>query len=69
MATMNEGQVIEVKPAPDVYTVLLGVIVAVLTISVTLSMVKLMKPVEKGGYGLPFKAVFVGEDAMDGLKK
>ncbi len=59
-----EGQVIEVKPAPDVYTVLLGIICVVLTIAVSLSLYKLMSPVEGGGYGLPFKTIFSGEAEM-----
>ena len=57
----NESQVIEVKPAPDVYTVLLGIVLLVMIVALAVCMHKLMGSVENGGYGLPFKAIFSGE--------
>ena len=60
MAT-NEGQVIEVKPDPDVYTVLMGIVALVMIVAMSLCMYNLMSSVDKGGYGLPFKSIFNGE--------
>lgn len=62
MATnTQDSQVIEVKPAPDVYTVLSGIVLLVLIVALSLTMYNLMSSVDKGGYGLPFKAIFTGE--------
>ena len=59
----SQGPVIQVKPQPNVYTVLL--IVAVLFMAVTVGMVmyNLMSPVSRldgspGGYGLSFGELF-----------
>jgi hypothetical protein len=53
----TQGQVIQVKPAPDVYTLLLLVAILVLAVAVGVSLYYLMAnpPV---GYGLTFGDLF-----------
>jgi len=54
----SKGPVVEVKPQPNIYTILL--LVAVLALGTTIGFVmhNLLTPLEKGGYGVPFEKVF-----------
>ena len=56
--TTAKGPVIQVKPQPNVYTIML--IVAVLALGMTVGFVlyNLLTPVADGGYGLKFEEIF-----------
>lgn len=54
----SRGPVVEVKPQPNVYTILLLVAVMALGTTVGFVMHNLLTPLEKGGYGVPFEKVF-----------
>ncbi len=67
MARNTNGQdapVIEVKPQPDVYTVLLVIAALVLVVAIGLCLFKLMGAVDGGGYGLSFKQLFGGSKSL-----
>ena len=54
----SKGPVVEVKPQPNIYTILL--LVAVLALGTTIGFVThdLLTPLDKGGYEVPFEKVF-----------
>ena len=59
----SQGPVIQVKPQPNVYTVLLIVAVLFMAVTVGRVMYNLMSPVSRpdglaGGYGLSFSELF-----------
>lgn len=59
MTQANMDQpVITVKPSPDIYTVLLIVGILVIGVSLGLVLHNLLTPVQEGGYGLEFMAIF-----------
>ena len=63
MTQISGNTVIEVKPQPDVYTVLLLVSIITLGIALGLCLYCLLQPVEPaggGGYGLEFSQLFDG---------
>jgi hypothetical protein len=67
MAANTNGQdapVVEVKPQPDVYTVLIVIAALVLAVAVGLCLFKLMGATGEGGYGLTFKEVFGGSKSL-----
>ncbi len=55
--TQNSGNAptIEVKPQPDVYTVLLLVAIIAMGVALGLCLHNLLTPLIDGGYGLEFK--------------
>lgn len=61
----SRGPVIQVKPPPNIYTIL--VFVAVLAIGATIGFVlyNLMTPVVDGGYGLKFEEIFKPLEPID----
>jgi hypothetical protein len=64
MTQAGQTPVVEVKPQPNIYTVLL--IVAILALAVTLGFViyNLTTPVADGGYGLSFGELFTGPENL-----
>jgi len=58
--TKGTVPVIEVKPEPNVYTVLTLVSVLTLALCLCLCLYRLLQPVESGGYGLEFGQLFDG---------
>jgi len=56
--TPTGGPVVQVKPQPDVYTVLLIVVIILLAVTIGIVLHNLMAPVESGGYGLGFGDLF-----------
>ncbi len=49
-----QGQTVEVKPQPTVYTALIIVACLALAVAIGFAMYALMSPVEAGGYGMTF---------------
>ena len=60
MTQISGNTVIEVKPQPDVYTVLLLASIITLGIALGLCLYCLLQPVGEGGYGLEFSQLFDG---------
>jgi len=54
----SKGPVLEVKPQPNIYTILLLVAVLALGTTIGFVMQNLLSPLEKGGYEVPFEKVF-----------
>lgn len=52
------GPVVTTKPQPDVYTVLLVVVIICLVVTIAIVLHNLMSPVASGGYGLSFGDIF-----------
>jgi len=74
MAQMNAPlQVVQVRPQPNVYTVLMAVSAIMLLATIVVVLTTLMSPVGKtarneGGYDLSFEQVITGND-IPGLPK
>ncbi len=67
MAANNNGQdapVVEVKPQPDIYTVLVIIAALVLVVAIGMCLFKLMGSTDGGGYGLTFKQIFGGTKSL-----
>lgn len=55
---MNGTNVVEVKPGPNVYTVLIMIATLALLVSVGFCYFRLTKPVAEGGYGMTVGDMF-----------
>ena len=67
MAATSNGQdapIVEVKPQPDVYTVLVIIAALVLVVAIGLCLYKLMGSVDGQGYGLTIKEIFGGSKSL-----
>ncbi len=60
--TQNNGNIptVEVKPQPDVYSVLLIVAVVALGVTLGLCLNNMLSPLAEGGYGLEFGQLLDG---------
>jgi len=58
--TPQESRIVEVKPQPNVYTVLLVIAVLSLLVATGLGLRRLLSPLEDGGYGLTFNQLIEG---------
>jgi len=56
--TPTGGPVVQVKAQPDVYTVLLVVVIILLTVTIGIVLHNLMSSVDSGGYGLGLGDLF-----------
>ena len=58
----SHGPLVEVKPLPNVYTVLLLVATVALALAIGVVLYNLLSEVPSGGYGLVFGLIFSGGD-------
>ena len=65
----GNGPTIEVKPQPDVYTVLLVVSIIALGMTLAMCLQNLLTPLADGGYGLEFGQLLDGTlpDVLPGV--
>ncbi len=59
----SQGPVVQVKPQPDIYTLMLIVTIIALAVTVAIVLMNLLSPFERpdgspGGYGLEFGQLF-----------
>ncbi|MCY2931916.1 MAG: hypothetical protein NTV86_20955 [Planctomycetota bacterium] len=54
----DPGSALTVKPQSNIYTLLVGIVIVGLLVTLVLVLHSLLTPVAEGGYGLEFGAIF-----------